>query len=117
MNVIVLNRGSSTLKFQIVATDLGRIKQNTDERLGRGQVERIGREAIITVQARNGIRQKFTASFHDISAALEYLVRWIISEKSGITEAQSPADIHAEEREICRGHLPPLRCSLWPCED
>jgi hypothetical protein len=39
MNVIVLNRGSSTLKFQIVATDLGRIKQNTDERLGRGQVE------------------------------------------------------------------------------
>src|SRR5215831_14131392 len=76
MNVFVLNSGSSTLKFQLIATDLDRIKQNADERLCRGQVERIGGEAIITVQARNGSRQKFTASLHDISAALEYLVRW-----------------------------------------
>jgi len=50
MNILVLNYGSSTLKFQLIATDLDRIEQNADERLCRGQVERIGGEAIITVQ-------------------------------------------------------------------
>ena len=103
MNVLVLNAGSSTLKFQLIETDLDRIKQNADERLGRGQVERIGGEAIITVQARNGPRQKFTAALHDISAALDYLVRWIASEKSGITEIQSSADIHAAGHRVVHG--------------
>ena len=30
MNVLVLNAGSSSLKFQVVATDLDRIRQSTD---------------------------------------------------------------------------------------
>lgn len=103
MNVLVLNTGSSTLKFQLIATDLDRIKQNADERLGRGQVERIGGKAIITVQARNGTRQKFMATLHDISAALEYLVRWVVSEQSSITEVQSAADIHAAGHRVVHG--------------
>jgi acetate kinase len=103
MNVLVLNSGSSTLKFQLIATDLDRIKQNADERLCRGQVERIGGEAIITVQARKGPRQKFTASLHDISATLEYLVRWIASGRSGITEVQTSADIHAAGHRVVHG--------------
>ena len=98
MNILVLNSGSSSLKFQVITTDLEKIKQNTDERLCRGLIEGIGREAIITVQARNGPRQKFTASLPDISAALEYLVRLIASDRSGITEVQSSADIHAAAR-------------------
>lgn len=103
MNVLVLNAGSSTLKFQLIATDLDRTKQNADERLCRGQVERIGGEAIITVQARNGPRQKFAASLHDIPAALEYLVRWITSDRSGITEVQTAADIHAAGHRVVHG--------------
>src|SRR6185295_14001677 len=71
MNVLVLNSGSSTLKFQLIATDLGRIAQNSDEHLCRGQIERIGGEAIIAVQTRNGLRQKFTASLSDILGSLE----------------------------------------------
>jgi len=103
MNVLVLNSGSSTLKFQLIATDLDRIKQNADERLCRGQVERIGGEAIITIQARKGPRQRFTASLSDISAALQYLVRWIASERSGITEVESSADIHAAGHRVVHG--------------
>jgi acetate kinase len=103
MNVLVLNAGSSTVKFQLIATDLDRIKQNADERICRGQIERIGGEAIITVQARNGRRGKFTASLHDISAALDYLVRWIVSGQSGITEVQSSADIHAAGHRVVHG--------------
>jgi acetate kinase len=103
MNVLVLNSGSSTLKFQLIATDLDRIKQNADERLCRGLIEGIDREAIITVETRNGPRQKFTASLHDIPAALEYLIRWIASERSGITEAQSSADIQAAGHRVVHG--------------
>jgi acetate kinase len=103
MNVLVLNSGSSTLKFQLIATDLDRIKQNADERLCRGQAERIGGEAIITIEARNGPKQKFTASLSDISAALEYLVRWIASERSGIGEVQTSADIHAVGHRVVHG--------------
>ena len=42
MNVLVINAGSSSLKFQVIATDLERIKHDQDELLCRGQVERIG---------------------------------------------------------------------------
>jgi acetate kinase len=103
MNVLVLNAGSSTLKFQLIATDLDKSKQNADERLCRGQVERIGGEAIITVETRNGPRQKLTASLRDISAALEYLVRWIASDGSGITEVKTAADIHAAGHRVVHG--------------
>jgi acetate kinase len=103
MNVLVLNSGSSTLKFQLIAIDPGRIAQNEDMRFCRGQIERIGGEAIITVQARQGQRQKFTASIPDISRALEYLLRWIASEASGITQVRAVADIHAVGHRVVHG--------------
>ncbi len=61
MNILVLNSGSSTPKFQLIATDIDRIAEGRDERLCRGQIERIGGEAIIVVQTRDGPRKKFTA--------------------------------------------------------
>ena len=103
MNVLVLNSGSSTLKFQLIAISPGRIAQNEDTRLCRGQIERIGGEAIITVQTRQGQRQKFTASIPDISRALEHLLRWIASEASGITEVRAVADIHAVGHRVVHG--------------
>ena len=60
MNVLVLNAGSSSLKFQVISTDPDKIRQDSDERLCRGAVERIGGEAIVTVETKKG-RQKFTA--------------------------------------------------------
>ncbi|HVG89950.1 MAG TPA: acetate kinase, partial [Alphaproteobacteria bacterium] len=58
MNVLVLNCGSSSLKFQVIATDPERIRQNQDERLCRGQIERIGAEAIVTTRRQDGEGQK-----------------------------------------------------------
>jgi len=103
MNVLVLNSGSSSLKFQLIATDLDWIAQNNDKRLCRGLIERIGGEAIIAVHTRDGIKQKFTASLSDISSSLEYLVRWITSDESGITEVRSPSDIHAVGHRVVHG--------------
>src|SRR5437660_9194542 len=86
MNVFVINAGSSSLKFQVIATDLERIRQDNDELLCRGQVERIGGEAIITVQSHTGSRQKLTAPIRDVSAALDYVLRWLASDRSGVDE-------------------------------
>src|SRR5471030_2553132 len=93
MNVLVLNSGSSSLKFQVIATDLDRIHRNGDERLCRGYVERIGGEAIITIEVRNGPRQKVTAPVRNISAALDYVLRWLASEQSGVAEIGSLSDV------------------------
>jgi acetate kinase len=103
MNVLVLNSGSSTLKFQVIATDRERIRQNADERVCRGEVERIGGEAIVTVETTKSPQQKFTAPLADLSTALDYLIRWIASERSDISQVQSPADIHAVGHRVVHG--------------
>ena len=48
MNVLVLNCGSSSVKFQLIATDLERIEQDADKRLAHGLIERVGGAGIIT---------------------------------------------------------------------
>ena len=103
MNVLVLNSGSSSLKFQIIATDLERIKAYKDERVCRGEVERLGGEAIITFQAGQEGNRKFTAPLRDIGAALDYLVRYIASDKSGVTSIKSSGDIHAVGHRVVHG--------------
>jgi acetate kinase len=103
MNILVLNAGSSSLKFQVVSTDLDRIRQSTDERLCRGQVERIGGEAIISVHHRDGSAKKFTAPIRDTAAALDYVLRWLASDASGVDEIRTLADIHAAGHRVVHG--------------
>ena len=103
MNVFVLNSGSSSLKFQVIATDMERIKQHRDERVCRGEVQRIGGEAIVTFQKGTETRQKFTAPLRDVPAALDYVVRYITSDKSGIDEIKSSGDIQAIGHRVVHG--------------
>ncbi len=103
MNVLVVNSGSSTLKFQVIATDLDRIGQDKDERICRGTVEGIGGEAIIRIRYRDEPRQTLTQQLRDITAALEYLVRYIASDRSGIPEIKSTADINAVGHRVVHG--------------
>ena len=52
MKILVLNCGSSSVKFQLVETDLERIDRNQDRLLARGLVERIGTaEAVVYCEA------------------------------------------------------------------
>ena len=103
MNVLVLNSGSSSLKFQVIATDLEKIKQHQDDRICRGEVEGIGGEAIIRVRHRNEPAQTFTASLRDIASTLEYLVRYIVSDRSGMAEIKSTADVQAVGHRVVHG--------------
>ena len=103
MNVLVLNAGSSSLKFQVISTDPDRISQDTDERLCRGEMEGIGGEAIVTVASENGARQKFTTPIKDIAGGLDYLLRWLVSEQSGIKEIRNLSDIQAVGHRVVHG--------------
>jgi hypothetical protein len=69
MNVLVVNSGSSSLKFQVIATDLDRIKEHKDDRICRGEIEGIGGEAIFHFSKRNGAAETLTAPLRDTSAA------------------------------------------------
>lgn len=103
MNVLVLNSGSSSLKFQGIATELERIKQYQDDRICRGEIEGIGGEAIIRIQHLSQPVQTFTAPLGDVPVALDYLVRYIASDRSGISEIKSTADEHAVGHRVVRG--------------
>jgi acetate kinase len=103
MNVLVLNSGSSSLKFQVIATDLQRIKADQDDRICRGEIEGIGGEAAIKVQHRSAPAQKFTSFLQDTAAALEYLVRYIASDGSGVSEIASLADVQAIGHRVVHG--------------
>ncbi|HWQ35758.1 MAG TPA: acetate kinase [Blastocatellia bacterium] len=103
MKVLVLNCGSSTIKFQLIATDPDLIEQNADRRLARGIIEHIGGEAIITVQAEGREKQRSTEQLRDIRAAIDYVIRWLCSEKSGVSEISSVADIQAVGHRVVHG--------------
>jgi acetate kinase len=103
MNVLILNCGSSSVKFQLIATDVERIKLNTDERLAHGVIERVGGESIITLQAEGESPQRSTAPLRDTRAAVELILRWVCAEESGISEVKSVADVHAVGHRVVHG--------------
>jgi acetate kinase len=90
------------VKFQIIATDIEAIANNSDQRLARGSIERIGGEAIIALEANEQPKQRSTAPLRDTRAAVEFILRWACSEK-GPAQVQSVADIHAIGHRVVHG--------------
>ncbi|HEX8173659.1 MAG TPA: acetate kinase [Pyrinomonadaceae bacterium] len=103
MNILVLNCGSSSIRFQLIETDVEQIAGNTDRRLARGHLERIGGEAVVTLHAAGREPERITAQLRDVRAAVEFIIRWACSEASGISEVQSVADIHAVGHRVVHG--------------
>jgi acetate kinase len=102
VNVLVLNVGSSSLKFQVVRTDAGRVSANSDEKLARGIVERIGGEAVVTARGALGREVRTTAPLRDHRAAVEYIVHWVTDGFSGTT-LSSVGDIEAVGHRVVHG--------------
>ncbi|HSP07211.1 MAG TPA: acetate kinase [Acidobacteriota bacterium] len=103
MNVLVLNCGSSSLKFQIIETDLDLIESNADRRLAKGLIERIGSESLVTLQSTGQPADRLAVPCRDHHAALDYVLRWIISTDSKIDSVQSLADLHAVGHRVVHG--------------
>ena len=103
MHVLVLNCGSSSLKFQVIETDRDRITQNTDRVLIRGLIERIGSQALITMNPVGSSQQKMAQPIRDHQAAVDYIIRWLINENHGIESIKSLNDIDAVGHRVVHG--------------
>lgn len=103
MNVLVLNCGSSTVKFQLITTDLDLIAQDADQRLARGTIERIGGEAILNLQTEGREPERSTTPLRDIKAAVDFIAQWASSEESRVKDIRSIADIQAVGHRVVHG--------------
>lgn len=101
MNVLVLNCGSSSIKFQLIATDLEVIERDADRELARGQVERIGSEAILTLRAQGRTPERLATPLRDHRQALDHVLRWLVAPATGVLSTL--ADVHAVGHRVVHG--------------
>src|SRR6476661_6257248 len=102
VRILVLNAGSSSLKFQLIDTDGTAIAESRDRRLARGQVERIGGQAIVTLAAADAPPTKTTAPIRDHAAAVEHVITWLAGPESGVA-IESVAEIEAVGHRVVHG--------------
>ena len=102
MRILVLNAGSSSLKFQLIDTDGAAIAESRDRRLARGAVERIGGQAIVTLQSGSEQPTKSTAPLRDHAAAVEHIIAWLTRADSGV-EIDSVGQIEAVGHRVVHG--------------
>ena len=102
MNVLVLNTGSSTVKFQVIRTDQERMEQDSDETLARGMVERIGGEAVLTLWTTGAGSSRTTAPIRDLRSSIDWILKWIASADSGI-DIDSLSQIEAVGHRVVHG--------------
>jgi acetate kinase len=102
VKVLVLNAGSSSIKFQLIETDEAAIAASSERRLARGHIERIGGEAILTFSAGNGAPVVSTALIADHTKAVEHIIAWLVSDESGVAVAKV-GDIDAVGHRVVHG--------------
>ena len=103
MNILVLNCGSSSVKFQLIETDRERIESDTDRRLAHGEIERVGGHALITFQAEGKPKEKHAEPLRDHRVAIDRILRWVVSSQSSIDSIRSVGDIHAVGHRVVHG--------------
>jgi acetate kinase len=103
MNVLVLNCGSSSLKFQLIETSLGQIERDSDRRTAHGLIERIGGAAVLTFTADGHEPYRSAEPIRTLRAGLERVLKWITSDDSNLTSIRNLGDIHAVGHRVVHG--------------
>ena len=103
MNVIVFNCGSSSLKFQIIETDLELIDKHADKMLAKGLIERVGSQSLVTLQAVGYHPVKSALPLRDHRAAINYIIKWMQSPETKIAGLTSLEDIHGVGHRVVHG--------------
>lgn len=101
VNVLVLNCGSSSLKFQLVDTDLERAAQGSDRVLAKGVVEDIGGPGILKLEAAGRPPVKESAEVLEHKIAVEKVLEWLC--RPGTSVLGGRMDIHAVGHRIVHG--------------
>lgn len=95
MKVLVLNCGSSSIKYQFISTDDKKV-------LAKGLIERIGSSsAILTHQRFDGDTIKITGEILDHDIAIEYVIAVLLSKNHGVIKDRS--EIEAVGHRVVHG--------------
>lgn len=89
MNILVLNAGSSSLKFEII-NDLWK-------RLARGEVERIGKQSTVSIESASGETKHIDTPVPDARAAVDLVLREALPANEAI-DAAGHRVVHGGER-------------------
>ena len=93
MKVLVLNCGSSSVKYQLVETTLDMIKSNTDRAIARGSVERIGTaSAIHTYRPEGGEKTSDVKEILEHRVAIADIARTLTQPGKGVLREASEID-------------------------
>ena len=104
MNVFVLNCGSSSVKFQIINTDLEMFETDSDHRVAKGLIEKVGKDdAIINFEADGQSPVKATEPIHDHREAILRIKKWMEDPVTKINGIHSWDDIHAIGHRVVHG--------------
>ncbi|NTW48372.1 MAG: acetate kinase [Chlorobiales bacterium] len=108
MNILVLNCGSSSVKFQLIHTNEDLIHENKDYSLASGVVDRVGSEALLTFRSTSSEGEvlktlRTTAPVRTHQDAIDLVIKWIISSESHIQGIASLADIQAVGHRVVHG--------------
>ena len=102
MIVLVLNCGSSSLKFQLIETDLEKIENNSDRRLALGHVDRIGGAATLSFTLEGKSAERSAAPVRDIRSGIDVVIKWLSSSSIirnlGEIQAVGHRVVHGGER-------------------
>ncbi len=95
MNILVLNCGSSSVKYQLIEVDSRKL-------LARGSVERIGMSGATLSNIRHdGDEIKIAGEIVDHNSAIEYILAVLLSKNHGVISDRS--DIHAIGHRVVHG--------------
>lgn len=85
MKVLVLNCGSSSVKFQVIETSLEMIDADTDRTLARGGVEKIGlSDSRLTLEAEGRKPYQEIAEILEHRAAVERILKVLVHPEHGV---------------------------------
>lgn len=102
MKVLVLNCGSSSVKFKLIETSRRRIQDNADEELAHGLIEKIGLPGAEShFYGKNGEYRHIVSEILTHAQALDMAVSLLLDEKYGVI--RSPKDIDAVGHRVVHG--------------
>ena len=82
MNILVINCGSSSLKYQLINSD-------TEDVLAKGLCERIGIDGMLTYQPEGGEKEKSEIAMPTHTEAINAVLAALTNEKSGVIKSLS----------------------------
>ncbi len=104
MKVLVLNCGSSTLKFDLVEMDLAEGSgEHAAPRLAHGMVDRVGRDSAIEFSATSGEQYSRKADIHNHGEAVAEVFKWLAAGGAGTAAADLDSAVDAVGHRVVHG--------------